>query len=251
MKPLETHGLTKRFGHLVAVDNVSITVDEGSITMIIGPNGAGKTTFFNLVSGVLYPDSGRIFLYGVDVTYKPLHERTRMRLGRSFQNISVFPYLTVLDSLAIALAYRDFGRVRPPLFLKPLLDYREYVKDALLLSESVGLKGKEFYLVSKLNQADQRKLDLALAVASQPRLLLLDEPTAGLAVEEIPSITGLIGKLRDEFNTTILMVEHKIDVARDLADKVIVMNEGRVVAEGSLDEIARNDEVRRVYLGEG
>jgi len=251
MKPLETRGVTKRFGSLVAVDNVSIAVEEGSITMIIGPNGAGKTTFFNLVSGVLYPDSGRIYLYGVDVTYKPLHARTSMGLGRSFQSISLFPFLTVLESVVLALAFRDFGRIKPGMLVKPFTSYGEYVEEALSLIETIGLKGREHYPISRLNQADQRKLDLALAIASKPRLLLLDEPTAGLALEEIPAVTKLIGRLRDELKLTILMVEHKIDVVRELAEWVIVMNEGRVIAEGTPEEISRNEEVNRVYLGEG
>lgn len=251
MKLLETRGVTKRFGSLVAVNNVSVSVEEGSITVIIGPNGAGKTTLFNLISGILYPDSGRIYLYGKDVTYRPLHVRTRMGLGRSFQDIRLFPYLTVLESMVLAIAFRDFGRVRPGMLVKPLRSYKEHIEEALSLIEAVGLKGKEHYPAYRLNQADQRKLDIALAIASKPRLLLLDEPTAGLALEEIPSITKLIGRLRDELNLTILMVEHKMDVVRDLAEWIIVMNEGRVIAEGTPEEIARNEEVNRIYLGEG
>ncbi|GAY26177.1 ABC transporter ATP-binding protein [Desulfurococcaceae archaeon AG1] len=248
---LETHGLTKRFGGLVAVNNVSISVERGSITAIIGPNGAGKTTLLNMISGMLLPDKGRVIFEGKDITSYPAHKRARMGIGRSFQNISIFPNLSVLDNIKIALliGLGEFGASINP--LKKLSRY-DLLEEAIAIAEAVGLGGKERFIAGSLTQADQRKLDIALAISRKPRLLLLDEPTSGLSVEEIPSILSLIRRLRGNSDPlTIILVEHKIEVVRELADRVIVMKEGSVIAEGPPSSVMNNREVIEAYLGEG
>ncbi len=250
MKPvLETVELTKRFGGLVAVNSVSIRVDGGSITAIIGPNGAGKTTLLNLISGAVIPDSGRVFFEGRDITRMNSHERARMGIARSFQNISVFPSLTVLNNIKIALLRTRGSRVsmNP---LKRVSQYCELEEEAMAIAETVGLSGKEDLAVGSLTQADQRKLDIALAISQRPRLLLLDEPTSGLSMEEIPVILNLIKSLKREKNSlTIILVEHKIEVVRELAERVIAMKEGRVIAEGPPGSVMSNREVIEAYLG--
>ncbi|MEB3757037.1 MAG: ABC transporter ATP-binding protein [Desulfurococcales archaeon] len=251
MNPIETRNLTKRFGALVAVDNVSITVKENIVTVVIGPNGAGKTTLFNLIGGILKPNSGHIFFYGRDITNTPPYYRTKIGISKSFQSISIFPYLTLLESVVLAIAYQEFNKLSLNHAIKPLIDYKEYVDEALSIIETVGLKGNENKLIANFNQADQRKIDIALAIASKPKVLLLDEPTAGLALEDIPMITGLISNLRDKLGFTVLMVEHKMDVVKELADWIIVMSGGRVITEGTPDDISSNEEVMKAYLGEG
>lgn len=249
MKPvLETVGLTKRFGGLVAVNSVSIKIGGGSITAIIGPNGAGKTTLLNLISGAVLPDSGRVFFEGRDITRMSSHERARMGIARSFQNISVFPSLTVLDNIKIALLRPRGSRVsmNP---LKRVNQYRELEEEAMAIAETVGLSGKEDLAVGSLTQADQRKLDIALAISQRPRLLLLDEPTSGLSMEEIPVILNLIKNLRGKNPITVILVEHKIEVVRELAERVIAMKEGRVIAEGPPGSVMNNREVIEAYLG--
>lgn len=250
MKPvLETIELTKRFGGLVAVNSVSIKVNRGSITAIIGPNGAGKTTLLNLISGIVLPDSGRVFFEGKDITRMSPHERARIGIARSFQSINIFPNLTVLDNIRIALLRPRGSRVsmNP---LKRVSQYRELEEEAVAIAEAVGLSGRENLAVRSLTQADQRKLDIALAISQKPKLLLLDEPTSGLSMEEIPIILNLVKKLRrDSDALTIILVEHKIEVVGELAESVIAMKEGRVIAEGPPGGVMINREVIEAYLG--
>jgi len=253
---LKTINITKRFGGIIAVNNVSITVRKGTITAIIGPNGAGKTTFLNIISGVISPDRGEVFFEGKNITRLPPHERARLGIARTFQNIAVFPSLTVFDSIRTAiigvkksnslLKLLNINVFKREKDLSPYDETHEIMKIASIM----GLAGKELNRVFHLTQAMQRVLDIAMALAMKPKLLLLDEPTSGLAYEDIPHIIKLIKSLKEASpDLTIILVEHKLEVVRDLADKVIVMKEGKVIAEGSYNEVVSNKEVIEAYLG--
>ncbi len=244
---LETRNLRKEFDGLVAVDNVSLKVREGQLHAIIGPNGAGKTTLFNLISGVLPPTSGRIFLRGQDITGLPPYEIARKGIGRSFQITNLFPNLTVLESVRLAAQARGHHSLY---FWSHYRRYREYEEKALEIIHKVGLKGREHFLTRALPHGDQRKLEIALLLATEPEILLLDEPTAGMASEEIPSFMKLISSLREEGKHTILLVEHKMEVVMGLSDVITVMHQGRILAEGTPEEIKANEQVQRAYLGE-
>ncbi len=244
---LETRNLRKEFDGLVAVDNVSLKVREGRLHAIIGPNGAGKTTLFNLISGILPPTSGRILLRGQDITGLPPHEIARRGIGRSFQITNLFPNLTVLESVRLAVQARGPYGLR---FWSHYRRYRECEEKAVEIIRKVGLGGREFYLTRALPHGDQRKLEIALLLAMEPEILLLDEPTAGMASGEIPAMMELISSLREEGRHTILLVEHKMDVVMSLSDVITVMHQGRILAEGAPEEIRANEEVQRAYLGE-
>ncbi len=244
---LETRNLRKEFDGLVAVDNVSLKVREGQLHAIIGPNGAGKTTLFNLISGVFPPTSGRIFLRGEDITGLPPYQIARKGIGRSFQIINLFPNLTVLESVSLAVQARGPHSLH---FWRPYHLYREYEEKAVEIIRKVGLAGREYFLTRVLPHGDQRKLEIALLLAMEPDILLLDEPTAGMASAEVPIIMDLISRLRNEGRHTILLVEHKMDVVMSLSDIITVMHQGRILAEGTPEEIKANEEVQRAYLGE-
>jgi len=255
---LKTVNVTKGFGGIIAVNNVSVTVSKGTITAIIGPNGAGKTTFLNIISGIISPDKGEVFFQGRNVTKLPPHERARLGIARTFQNIAVFPSLTVFDSIRAALIgvkrsgsileLLNMGAFRRERGLGPHIEVAEVMK----IVRDVGLAGRESSFVFNLTQAMQRVLDIAMALAMKPKLLLLDEPTSGLAYEDIPHIIKLIKSLKESNpELTIVLVEHKLEVVRDLADRVIVMKEGKVIAEGSYGEVVSNKEVIEAYLGVG
>lgn len=246
---LETKDLTKTFGGLVAVDRVNLAIPQGTIKGIIGPNGAGKTTLFNLISGVISLTRGKILYRGEDITHYPPHVRSHKGISRSFQVTSIFPNLTVLENVRIAVQSRMKARFNYN-FLADVREADFLIKKALGYIHEVGLKGKELVLARDLPHADQRKLELAISMATEPQLLLLDEPTAGLAIEEIPEIINVIKRLKEaRKELTILMIEHKMDVISKIADTIIVMFEGRVIADGKPEEIARNELVQRAYLG--
>jgi branched-chain amino acid transport system ATP-binding protein len=247
---LKIDNVTKKFGGLVAVNSVSLDIERGSIVAIIGPNGAGKTTLLNLVSGLLYPDEGRIYFEGRDITRRKPHERARMGIGRSFQNLGVITGFTVYESIVVAsMGSRGNGMLS--LILRGGEEMQSLDQEVLKIAKIVGLNGKEHYIVRQLTQAEQRKLDIAMALASRPRLLLLDEPTSGLAVENIPNIIESIRRLRRTYgDLTIILVEHKIEVVRDLAERVVVLKEGRVIADGSYSEVINNREVIEAYIGD-
>jgi len=243
---LWTEGLTKDFDGLRAVDNVSIKIERGICKGLIGPNGAGKTTLFNLLTGFLKPTSGRIFFEGKDITDLPPYKRARLGIGRSFQITNIFQRLPVIEN--VRLAVQALG----PRSLNPLIhkeDVKEYWERAIELLWEVGLADKMYVPAGLLTISDQRKLEVAMALAGRPKLLLLDEPTAGVSMEDVPDVLNVIRKVKEKGETTILLVEHKIDVVMDLCDKVMVMHKGSIIAEGTPEEISSNEQVQEIYLG--
>ncbi len=244
---LETHHLRREFNGLVAVDDVSIRVVAGQLHAIIGPNGAGKTTLFNLISGILKPTAGRVVFRGRDITGLPPHRIARLGIGRSFQITNIFPNLTVLENVRLAAQARGKDNLR---FWAPYQRFRQYEARAWEVIQQVGLSGREFVPARFLPHGDQRKLEIAILLASDPDLLLLDEPTAGVATEEIPLLVETIRRIREQGRRTILLVEHKMDVVMTISDVITVMHQGRVLAEGSPAQIAANEQVQRAYLGD-
>lgn len=248
---LETKDLTKSFGGLVAIDHVNIAIPKGVLKAIIGPNGAGKTTLFNLISGTLKPTEGRIFFNGEDITDKPPHVRSHKGISRSFQITNIFPRLTTLENVRIAAQSRADGRVNYNL-LSNVMTYTSFIEKALDLLTQVGLEGKEHFLACNLSHADQRKLEIAIAMATDPQLLLLDEPTSGIAIEEVQDIVNAITRLKKgRKELTLIVIEHKLDVVMDIAESIMVMSEGRVIADDKPDQITKNELVQQAYLGEG
>ncbi len=244
---LETHNLRKDFGGLTAVANVSIQVKARSLHSIIGPNGAGKTTFFNLLSGNLQPSAGRVIFKGRDITDLPLHRTAHLGIGRSFQITNVFPNLTVLEN--VRLAAQALGRDNFK-FWRFYKHFRQYEERAWEILSQVGLTEQAHLAARVLPHGSQRKLELAILLAPDPELLLLDEPTAGMAREEIPILMEVINHIRAQGNKTIMLVEHKMDLVMNVSDWITVMHQGQVLAEGTPAEIAANKAVQSAYLGE-
>jgi branched-chain amino acid transport system ATP-binding protein len=245
---ISTRELTIRFGGHVAVDHVSIDIAACSLKSIIGPNGAGKTTFFNLLSGQYRPSSGSVIFKGVDVSSFSAASRTSMGIGRSFQLTNVFPTLSVLENVRLAVQAR-----RGPA-LNAWRNYRAFpeLEDrAYEILGSVLLDGKWSAPASDLSHGEKRKLEVAILLALEPEVLLLDEPTAGMALEEVPAIIALIERIKARRDTTILLVEHKIDMVMALSDSVGVLKDGRLIADDTPEAIGRNAEVQAAYFGGG
>lgn len=244
---LETRKLRKEFGALVAVANVSIQVQANALHSIIGPNGAGKTTFFNLLSGNLKPTSGRVFLRGKDVTNLPLHRTAHLGIGRSFQITNIFPNLTVLEN--IRLSCQALGGDNFRLFSSHRR-FRQYEERAWEAIQQVGLDERALMPARTLPHGDQRKLEMGMLLASDPEVLLLDEPTAGMAAEQVPEMLDLIKQVQEAGNKTVMLVEHNMNVVMSVSDFITVMHQGQVLAEGTPTEIAANEVVQSAYLGE-
>jgi branched-chain amino acid transport system ATP-binding protein len=244
---LETHNLRRTFGGLVAVANVSIKVKANSLHSIIGPNGAGKTTLFNLLSGNLAPTSGRVILKGRDITDLPAHRAAHLGIGRSFQITNVFPNLTVLEN--VRLAAQALGRDNFKLW-RHHRHFAHYEERALEVIAQVGLIEQANLPARMLPHGGKRKLELAILLAADPELLLLDEPTAGMAREEIPMLMEVIQQIRDRGDKTIMLVEHKMDLVMNVSDWITVMHQGQILAEGTPTEIAANEVVQSAYLGQ-
>lgn len=243
---LRTTGLTVQFGGHVAVNNVDFELQPRVFKSIIGPNGAGKTTFFNMISGQLKPTAGTVEFKGTDITGLSVHERTRLGIGRSFQITNVFPNLSVLENVRIAVQAK--GGVGFRLF-SHYKKFRQFEENAYKFLEKVHLDGKSDQLAKHLSHGDKRKLEIAILLALEPELLLLDEPTAGMSLEEVPSIIEVIRSLKETGEHTILLIEHKIDMVLDLSDSVAVLFNGRLLADGTPEEIMSNDKVQSAYLG--
>jgi branched-chain amino acid transport system ATP-binding protein len=243
---LETKHLRKEFGGLVAVDDVSVQIQALTLHSIIGPNGAGKTTLFNLMSGVFPPTHGLVFFKGQDITHLPPHRMAALGIGRSFQITNIFPNLTVLEN--IRLSAQAMGRDNFKLFT-PADNLRKYTEKAAAVIHQVGLVGKEQAYGLALSHGDKRKLELGIMLASDPQLLLLDEPTAGMSSEQVPALLEIIRGIMALGNKTIILVEHRMDMVMSISDRITVMHLGNVLAEGAPNEIAANRTVQSAYLG--
>ena len=244
---LEAKNLSKNFGGLVAVDNVDIKIQRKTMHAIIGPNGAGKTTLFNLLSGVMPPTKGKVFYKGEDITTFPPHKRAHLGIGRSYQITNIFPNLTVLEN--IRLAAQAKGKDNFKLFSRAN-DFQQYVDTAKDVIEIVGLSGREPFLARDLPHGDKRKLELGIMLACDPELLLFDEPTAGMSSEQVPELIEIIKNVVNSKSRTAILVEHRMDMVMSISDIVTVMNQGRILAEGSPHEIANNKQVQIAYLGD-
>lgn len=243
---LATYNLRKAFGALIAVDDVSIQVQARTIHSIIGPNGAGKTTFFNLLSGNLEPTAGKVIYKGKDITRLPLHRSAHVGIGRSFQITNLFPNLTALENVRLAcqaLGTDNFS------FLRPAGHFKHYEQRAWAILQQVGLADRALMLARTLPHGDQRKLELGIILAADPELMLLDEPTAGMAAEQVPELMALIKGIQAGGAKTVILVEHNMNVVMSVSDRITVMHQGQVLAEGTPAEIAANETVQQAYLG--
>ena len=250
MSQLATHELTVRFGGHVAVNGVTCSFEPGTLTAIVGPNGAGKTTYFNLISGQLKATAGRVTLGGRDLSNASASQRTRAGLGRAFQLTNLFPRLTVLENVRLAVqATRDGTHRRGFNLWSIWSDHADLLARADGILAAVALKDKEDELVANLPHGDQRKLEVALLMALEPQVYMFDEPTAGMNHAEAPVILDLIRKLKADRSKTILLVEHKMDVVRELADRIIVLHNGTLVADGKPAEVIALPVVQEAYLG--
>jgi branched-chain amino acid transport system ATP-binding protein len=243
---LATEELTIRFGGHVAVDRVTCAFDRGTLTAIVGPNGAGKTTYFNLISGQLRSTAGRVILFGRDITALSAPHRTRAGIGRAFQLTNLFPNLTVLENVRIAVQARH----DPGFEIWSLATRR---RDLIEMAEHhlsrTGLLDRADALTTSLSHGDQRKLEVAVLLALESEVLMFDEPTAGMSVDEVPVVLDLIHQIKADAGKTILLVEHKMDVVRSLADRIIVLHNGALVADGAPEEVIASDIVQQAYLG--
>jgi branched-chain amino acid transport system ATP-binding protein len=243
---LEIAGLSKSFSGFRAVSEVSLTVETRQIAAVIGPNGAGKSTLFNLITGHLQPDSGRVTLDGRDITGAAPHKIVRMGIGRSFQRTNIFPNLTVFENLQAAYLVHH----RRGLNFWGLSE-RLYRDETARLLASIGLDGQENTIAGTLSYGNQKQLELGLALASDPRVLLLDEPTAGMSASETHDTIRLLEKIAGERELTLLFTEHDMEVVFQIAQKIAVLHQGRIIADGAPEAVRSDPEVRRVYLGHG
>ena len=247
---LTTDKLTIRFGGHVAVNSVTCSFEPGTLTAIVGPNGAGKTTYFNLISGQLRATEGRVSLQGRDLTGLAPSARTRAGLGRAFQLTNLFPALSVLENVRLAVQATRQGVHRRGMNLWSIWsDHRALLARAQQILEQVALWARRDEPVSALPHGDQRKLEVALLMALEPQVYMFDEPTAGMSHDEAPVILDLIRELKKDRSKTILLVEHKMDVVRELADRIIVLTNGTLVADGKPAEVIASPVVQQAYLG--
>ncbi len=247
---LQTRNLTVRFGGHVAVDDVSATFEPGTLTAVVGPNGAGKTTWFNLISGQLPASSGSVWLNGRDITRLGPPARMHAGLGRAFQLTQLFPGLTVHENVRLALQSRAAGGgVRGLNLWRMWRDDAALLHQAQALLERVRLGGRHLDLARDLPHGDQRKLEVAMLLALDPDVFMFDEPTAGMSVDEVPVVLELIRQLKQLPNKVILLVEHKMDVVRELADRIVVLHNGRLVADGNPASVIASPIVQEAYLG--
>jgi branched-chain amino acid transport system ATP-binding protein len=247
MPLLECRGLVRRFGALVAVDRVDLALEPGEIRALIGPNGAGKSTVFNLITSTLKPQSGEVFFAGERITGQPVHRVAQMGIARTFQRCHVFPALSVRENVRVAAQARDprrwvfFGG-------KALRESSGGVADEAI--ERLRLTGHAATRADMLSHGDQRLLEVAMALAQKPRLLMLDEPTQGLSIEETDRAVQILKGMLASGNLSVLLVEHDMEVVFKLADKITVLHRGRVIADGAPDKVRNDGEVKRAYLGE-
>jgi len=251
---LETRDLTIRFGGHVAVDRVSCRFEAGTLTAIVGPNGAGKTTYFNLISGQLPASEGQVLLNGAELTGLPAPLRTRRGLGRAFQLTQLFPNLSVAENLRLAVQAREQGRghgggLTGLDLLRVWRDRRAWMDETDRLLQQVRLTDKAEATAASLSHGDQRKLEVGLLMALDPLVYMFDEPTAGMSVDEVPVVLDLIRQLKTRQDRCILLVEHKMDVVRELSDRIVVLHNGQLVADGEPAAVIASPIVQQAYLG--
>jgi branched-chain amino acid transport system ATP-binding protein len=248
---LHTEQLRKEFGGLVAVDNVDFDVPRNAIVSLIGPNGAGKTTFFNMLTGVYKPTAGLVFFDGEDMSGRPPHVFTERGIGRTFQNIRLFQNMTALENVLVGMHVRLKGNLFGAILGTPRVKHeeREARQRARGLLEFSGLRRKHEELGKNLSYGDQRRLEVARALATEPKLLLLDEPTAGMNPQETADFTGFVARLREEQGLAVLLIEHDMRVVMGVSDRVTVLDYGEKIAEGTPQEIQKNERVIEAYLG--
>ena len=246
MSLLQIRGASKAFGSLIAVNNVTLDIEPGELRAVIGPNGAGKTTFFNLITGFFAPTSGQILLDGKDITRATAVERIRMGMARTFQITQIFPELTTRENIQIAAETAMGFRLRTWLSRAERAAVSDRIEETLVAAR---LTEQADRLVGELAHGDQRSAEIAMALALKPRILLLDEPTAGMGEQETFQVAGLIRRLHKHTGYTIMLVEHDMRVVFNLADRIVVLTEGTMLAEGTPQEIADNPAVQAAYLG--
>ncbi len=242
---LELRHLVKRYGGLVATDNLDLTVTRAEIHAIIGPNGAGKTTLIHQISGAIAPTSGSVLFNGRDITHATMHERVKLGLARSYQITNIFKEYSVLDNIALAVQARSSSSMR---FWQPAVSDRALFDEAAAIGAQVGLGARQDVIAGSLAHGEQRQLEVGLALATLPKLLLLDEPMAGMGPDESARLIPLIKNLRNEIG--VVLIEHDMDAVFQLADRITVLVAGRVIATGTPDQIRNDPEVKKAYLGD-
>jgi len=242
---LNVEKVKKSFDGFIAVNGVSFSLAKGELCSIIGPNGAGKTTLFNLITGHLSVDEGKLIFKGIDITRMPPHRICRLGMGRSFQRTNIFPRLTVFQNIQAAVLVHRGESLN---FFKPVEPFFQEETRAIL--ERVGLKDHAEKVSGSLSYGFQKQLELGIALASEPELLLLDEPTAGMSAQETRHTIELIGRITREKGLTLLFTEHDMEVVFSISARIMVLHQGRLIAEGSPEEVRNNPDVKKVYLGE-